>query len=299
MMNLVSVIIPCYKQAHFLGEAIESVQAQTHQQYEIIVIDDESPDNTAEVAGRYSNIRYFRQRRQERSAARNRGLRESTGDFVVFLDADDRLLPHHFQTCLDAFHATPKAGLVCGDYQWFGRETATHHHDCRPRPDHYGALLRSNFIGPPHTVMFRQDVVLRLGGFAPNLKSCEDQDLYLRVARHHPMYCHHTVIAEYRWHDQQTSRHWDVMLQSAMQMLQSHIDVVAGHPPYERAWEEGLERRQHMYGDPLMWAMVSAARQGNWSRTMNYLAVLLRYYPKGLWSLIRRKAGRLSHSASV
>lgn len=147
--------------------------------------------------------------------------------------------------------------------------------------------------------MFRQDVVLRLGGFAPNLKSCEDQDLYLRVARHHPMYCHHTVIAEYRWHDQQTSRHWDVMLQSAMQMLQSHIDVVAGHPPYERAWEEGLERRQHMYGDPLMWAMVSAARQGNWSRTMNYLAVLLRYYPKGLWSLIRRKAGRLSHSASV
>jgi len=113
------------------------------------------------------------------------------------------------------------------------------------------------------------------------------------------MYCHHTVIAEYRWHDEQTSRRWDVMLQSAMQMLQSHIDGVAGHPAYERAWEEGLERRQRMYGDPLLWAMVAAARQGNWFRAIRFFRVLLRHYPKGLWTLVRHKAGRLSHSASV
>jgi glycosyltransferase involved in cell wall biosynthesis len=298
-VDVVSVIIPCYKQAHFLGEAIESVQAQTHPRYEIIVIDDESPDNTAEVAGRYPNIRYFRQRRQERSAARNRGLRESAGDFVVFLDADDRLLPHHFQTCLDVFHATPELALVCGDYRWSGNESATHSHDCRPRPDYYGTLLRTNFIGALHAVMFRRDVLAPLGGFAPQLKSCEDQDLFLRVARSHPISCHHTVIAEYRWHDEQTSRHWDVMLESAMHMLQSHFAAVKGHASYEVAWREGMTRRQQMYGDPLLWAMVAAARQGNWPWALKFFRVLLRHYPKGLWSLIRHKAERLVHSASV
>ena len=88
----VSVIIPCYGQAHFLGEAIESVLGQTHPA-EVVVVDDGSPDNTAEVAARYPGIRCVRQDNRGLGGARNAGFAVSKGDYVMFLDADDRLLP--------------------------------------------------------------------------------------------------------------------------------------------------------------------------------------------------------------
>ena len=90
---LVSVVIPCYNQAHFLGEAIESVLKQTYKHFEIVVVDDGSTDNTSEVARRYSGIRCIEQANQGLSAARNTGIRESKGEYLVFLDADDRLRP--------------------------------------------------------------------------------------------------------------------------------------------------------------------------------------------------------------
>src|SRR5262245_20604446 len=90
---LVSVIIPCYNHAHYLGEAIESVLAQTVQDFEIIVVDDGSTDSTADVAARYPRVRYVRQNNQGLSAARNTGIKHGLGRFLVFLDADDLLLP--------------------------------------------------------------------------------------------------------------------------------------------------------------------------------------------------------------
>src|ERR687890_856397 len=91
--GLVSVVIPCYNQAHFLGEAIESVLAQSYPRFEIIVVDDGSTDDTSKVAARHPGGRYVYQNNQGVSAARNSGLARSEGEYVVFLDADDRLLP--------------------------------------------------------------------------------------------------------------------------------------------------------------------------------------------------------------
>src|SRR5215204_1671374 len=102
---LVSVVIPCYKQAHFLGEAIESVLAQSYPNFEIIVVDDGSPDNTSEVAASYPRVRLVRQENQGLSAARNSGLSRSEGEYVVFLDADDRLLPGALQVGLECLEA--------------------------------------------------------------------------------------------------------------------------------------------------------------------------------------------------
>ncbi len=101
---LVSVVIPCYKQAHFLPEAIKSVLAQTYSGVEAIVVDDGSPDNTSEVACRHRDVRCIRQQNQGLSGARNTGLRESRGSFVMFLDADDRLLrnAHSFRSLFPA-----------------------------------------------------------------------------------------------------------------------------------------------------------------------------------------------------
>src|SRR5215217_7762241 len=90
---LVTVVIPCYNQAHFLKEAIESVLKQSYAHYEIVVVDDGSTDETSEVASSYEGVRLIRQENRGLAEARNTGIKHSEGDFLVFLDADDRLLP--------------------------------------------------------------------------------------------------------------------------------------------------------------------------------------------------------------
>src|SRR5215831_17387476 len=91
---LVSVIIPCYKQAYFLPDSIGSVLAQTYPGTELIVVDDGSPDNVSELVERYPGARCVQQENRGLAEARNAGFRASTGAYVVFLDADDRLIPN-------------------------------------------------------------------------------------------------------------------------------------------------------------------------------------------------------------
>src|SRR5262245_8511327 len=90
--GLVSIVIPCFNQARFLATAIESALAQTDQRCEIIVVDDGSTDDTRTVAAEYPTVTCISQTNAGLPAARNCGLRRSTGEYVIFLDADDRLL---------------------------------------------------------------------------------------------------------------------------------------------------------------------------------------------------------------
>src|ERR687898_2245292 len=112
---LVTVVIPCYNQAHFLGEAIESVLSQSYEHFEIIVVDDGSTDETSEVASRYEGVRLIRQENRGLAGARNRGLEEAKGEYVVFLDADDRLLPGALEAGLGCFEAHPECAFVFGN----------------------------------------------------------------------------------------------------------------------------------------------------------------------------------------
>src|ERR687885_795015 len=114
--SVVSVVIPCYNQAHFLGEAIESVLAQSYPHFEIVVVDDGSTDNTSEVAARYPGVRCIRQNNQGVAAARNTGIRESNGSYLVFLDADDRLLPEALEVGLEQLKVHPECAFVSGQH---------------------------------------------------------------------------------------------------------------------------------------------------------------------------------------
>src|SRR5688500_2053614 len=96
--GLVSVVIPCYNHGAYLPEAVASVQSQNYPSLEIIVIDDGSTDNTKAVAAGLTGITYFYQPNQGLSAARNAGIRHSKGEFLLFLDADDWLLPEAIET---------------------------------------------------------------------------------------------------------------------------------------------------------------------------------------------------------
>ena len=110
----VSVIIPTYNCAHFLPDAIQSVLDQSFQDFELIVVDDGSTDNTEEVVRSFSDTRltYIRQVHQERSAARNTGIQASGGEYVTFLDSDDRYLPGKLSLQVPVLDAHPDKGMV-------------------------------------------------------------------------------------------------------------------------------------------------------------------------------------------
>ena len=114
---LVSIIIPCYNQARYLADAIKSALAQTHSPVQVVVVDDGSVDNTAEVASHYPNVCFVRQRNQGVAKARNTGFHRSSGDYVIFLDADDRLTPNAVETHLRCFAEHPEAGFRGGKYR--------------------------------------------------------------------------------------------------------------------------------------------------------------------------------------
>ncbi|MDR7453912.1 MAG: glycosyltransferase family A protein, partial [Armatimonadota bacterium] len=144
-----SVVITCHNQGAFLAQAIESALAQTYPGVEVIVVDDGSTDETAEVAARYPDVRLVSQPRAGLPAARNAGLGLCTGDVVTFLDADDRLLPHAVETGVRALLAHPEAACVAGHYRLIDAAgTVTAEWTRAPVDfDPYAALLRRNHIG--------------------------------------------------------------------------------------------------------------------------------------------------------
>ena len=200
--GLVSIVVTCFNQAHYVREAIESVLAQTYPNFELIVIDDGSGDNTAEEAARYPGVRYVRQHNQGLAAARNKGIAESRGDYLVFLDSDDRLMTSALETGLRQLAQHPECAFVAGGHRMIGFDGAVlWEHTVGPEEDDlYRSLLRRNFIAMHAAVMYQRFVLEAIGGFDPRPRSTEDYDLYLRIARRHPIWSYNAIVAEYRRH---------------------------------------------------------------------------------------------------
>lgn len=238
----VSVVIPCYKQGMFLAEAIESVLLQTYPATEIIVIDDGSPDDTATVVARYATVRYVYQQNQGLSAARNTGLERACGQYVNFLDADDRLLAHALETGARYLDANPRLALVAGKHRVISEDGSFFPGPKQPAVirDYYRELMHHNFIGCHNSVLYRRDVLLSLGGFDQSLRACEDWDMYLRIAQQFPIYCHDEVVSEYRQHNDNTTLNFDLMMRQSLMVLQLHLQRVQGDKQAEAACKSGL-----------------------------------------------------------
>ena len=278
---LVSVIIPCYNQAHFLPEAIESVLRQTYSRFEVIVVDDGSSDGTSRIAASYNEVRAVRQENQGVAQARNQGLRESSGECVVFLDADDRLRPRALEAGLEALRRSPDAAL---SYGWCdliaadGSFLAPSHRRI-VEGDHYASLLRQNLM-QTLTMMCRRVPLEAIGGFGIGVDGAEDYDLWLRLARRYGASSCREVVADYRQHPASLSRKADVMSRSMLRVLQRQADYVAGYPERERALRQGMTRwRKVYYAEFLVMRARDNARAGHWHRLALDVLALLRANP--------------------
>ena len=281
--GLVSVIIPCYNQAPFLGAAIESVLAQSYRRFEIIVVDDGSTDDTLEVAARYPRVCCVRQHNQGQAAARNTGLRKSEGEYVVFLDADDRMLPEALEVGVEHLKAHPKYAFVSGHYREIaadGSPLGTREQPC-PDREHYLEMLRTNYVWIPAVVMYRRSVFEFVGEFNTSLsvKGCEDYDLCLRIARDFPVHCHGTVIAEYRRHGSSTSSNPVLMLKAFLTVLREQREYAKGHKRYEVAIARGVRAARDYYGGQIAYRVLAYAREREWERAIIGLMLLVRYHP--------------------
>ncbi len=286
---LVSVVIPCHDQAHFLTDAIESVLAQTHPHHETVVVDDGSTDNTEEVVRKYPGVRCVRQPNSGVAEARNTGIRRSNGDYLIFLDADDRLLPEALQVGLNALRDHPESGLVSGHYRHIGTDgepLPTHALPCA-EGDHYAALLRSNYMGMPATALYRREVFEHVTGFDRSLVPCEDYDLNLRIARRFPVHCHEHVVAEYRQHGSNTTRRLPTMLAAAVSVARRQRRHVQGDRDRVAAYEAGIRFWQDYYGVPLAREVSAQFLSGRWRRALPGIVALARHDPRALRHLLR------------
>ena len=298
---LVSVVITCYNQARYLAEAIESALAQTHARREVVVIDDGSVDDTAGVAARYPDVKCVRQSNAGLSAARNAGIRESRGEFLVFLDADDRLLPDALRAGLDGFLVRPECAFISGHYRMM-REDGTPLPDFAqwpPEPDAYRTLLQRNYIGMHATVMYRRSAFESAGGFDSGLPTCEDYDMYLRVARDHPVHSHGRVVAEYRRHDAAMSMNPARMLNGALGAFAGQWTFIQDKPDYLRAQKSGIRTMWRYAPQPLLKQIATNVKSLRLASALRMSPGLFRFIPSWLRALrlearLRIRAARLS-----
>ena len=248
MSPYVSIIIPTYNRARYLPSAIESVLAQTFTDFELIVVDDGSTDDTATAIRpflRDRRVRYVYQDNQGRSAARNHGAALAQGDLLGFLDSDDRYLPTTLEAHLRAFDRSQDLGMSIGGYQYVD-EGGHRLGERLPWMEGGELTLRDwlfNCYATPGSVCIRRSWFERAGGFDPKLEMAEDWDLFLRLARAGcPMAWVPEIVCEYRQHPDGSihaiTRHRDGALR-ALEKLFAPSDLPAAIACLERrakAW---------------------------------------------------------------
>ncbi len=224
--DLVSVIIPTYNYVRFLPEAVDSALAQTWRPLEILIVDDGSTDGTQRlVEERYRGnhlVRYLRQENQGLSAARNTGIRESRGKWLVFLDADDRLLPRMIEVCERTAECIgDEFALVASQARLIdlGGSILPERHAYPPVDVEIRTvdLLVMNRFGC--TVLARRSAFEVCGGFDTQLRASEDRDMWIRISRCFRLYRIGDTLYEVRRHGDNMSGNGSRQAQSIRKVL--------------------------------------------------------------------------------
>lgn len=207
--SLVSLITPTYNRGDFIAAAVDSVIAQTHRHWELLVVDDGSTDDTPAIMRRYADeprIRYFQQANQGQSVARRRALGEARGQYIGFLDSDNVCLPHRLEVALEALARHSDMDVVYGDIVTIdehGQETSRKNMK-RFSGRITGHMLRDNCVTMNTAIARRHcfDAYLRM---TTHRRVADDYDMWLRISAHHHFLYLPEFLACYRVMDDQIS----------------------------------------------------------------------------------------------
>lgn len=291
---LVSVVIPCYNQGKFLAAAIESVLGQSYDNFEVWVVNDGSADDTEQIVARYPSVNYLRQNNQGLSAARNAGLRASSGEHLVFLDSDDLLLPEAIAAGVECLARNPDCALAFGGFVFLSEDGASqwpydNSSSLSPGEDIYSLMLRDNLIVMHGTVMYRRQTFAAVGEFDTSLPSSEDYDMYLRISRYLPICWHDRVVAAYRKHNAGMTHDAARMMRSTLKVHRAQWSHARGLRVYELAFRHGDQFWRQFYGEQVVAQARSDFSERQWACAARKLATLWRYSRPVFFEHFQRK----------
>ena len=240
----VSVIIPTYNRGWILRQAVDSVLGQDFEDFELIVVDDGSTDNTREILAAYGNdIVVLEQNNRGVSAARNRGIASASAPLIAFLDSDDLWKPQKLTRQIEFFSAEPQT-LICQTEEIWIRNGVR----VNPKKRHHkfsGMIFEPSLalcLVSPSAVMMRSELFERVGMFDESLPACEDYDLWLRVSCRYPVdLIDEPLIIKRGGHDDQLSRAAGLdkyRIQSLKKIIASGVLAESQHRAAARTLQE-------------------------------------------------------------
>lgn len=254
---MVSIIIPAYNHRDYILGTIGSVLTQTFLDFEIIVVNDGSPDDTRDVLRPYisdGRIHYIEQSNAGQAAARNHGLSESRGEFVAFLDDDDLWPREKLQTQMDLLNSHPTAVMAYGYTEVFGCGP-THRW---PGPDAptgevRSEFLRCNWLWSPGQCLIRRAALLSIGGLDTGIWGADDWDMYIRLASLGPFVFSNHCALQYRQHAKSASNSIFRLNKNVRKVMRKHLGLLPSFGTSElwfsarKSWADGF-RPKVLYG---------------------------------------------------
>jgi glycosyltransferase involved in cell wall biosynthesis len=297
-----SVIVPTYNRADVLPSAIDSILAQTTKDFEIIIVDDGSTDNTREVLEPYlarPNIRYIYQENQKQAAARNNGILHSKSEYVGFLDSDDFWYPEKLELQIKTLEEHPEVGMVFSNQMMFNDDSEEGWVRYPPgvlkSGDIFKDLLKRKFYCSLQTVLVRRSVFDDVGLTDESLKnSLEDWDLTLRIAKKYKVIGIEKPLVRRRIHEETSVKYLEFRINNHRTILEKHLKEPSLAPSFVNwIWRKAYYSWGHdylvsgLYRKALRW-FVRSFRKGNWVAGIGIMMGLLGPVGKGLFRLKKR-----------
>lgn len=244
-----SVVIPAYNYGHFVGRAIESVLEQGGDDFEVLVIDDGSTDKTREIVASYADrVQYFHHENRGQAATRNRGIGLSTGRYLIFLDADDKLLPDALFHLRQAIEEDPQVGMVFG--QHFAvcekgiRRPGKPHPTMKSQGENFRDFLNRKFGICNGTAAVRRDVFEKIR-YPEHIRNGEDLPVFAATLLHFPCRSIGETLLEVHAHEGRVRRNIDAIRQTAEQVIDELFDP-AHLPPEALKFRDLFAARKYL-----------------------------------------------------
>ncbi|MFA6582786.1 MAG: glycosyltransferase [Elusimicrobiaceae bacterium] len=235
----VSVIIPAYRSSAFITKTLDTVKHQTYRSFELIIVDDGSPDDTASACAAYMRANnlagmVIRQPNKRIAGARNTAIAHAKGAYIALLDHDDFWLPKKLERVMAAFDKNPAAGLVTHDVNIVENGKVIKHYRCGAKTKNITEhlLFKENILTPSSTV-FRKEPAVKIGGFreTAEFNSVEDYDFWIRISRETEFYFLHETLSEYQLIETGASKKIDTHLGNLEKLLIEHFVLLYGNNP--------------------------------------------------------------------